>query len=94
MIVIDAALGGMPARRAAAQFEIGIVMAIVLVRGREGGAGPGAQLDPQRDFLLGLVEQTLDLTIEINSGLPRCAASRRANQQECANYFATAGTGL
>ena len=30
--VIDAALGGMPARRAAAQFEIGIATAIVWVR--------------------------------------------------------------
>ena len=30
--VIDAALGGMPARRAAAQFEIGVATAIVWVR--------------------------------------------------------------
>ena len=32
--VIDAALGGMPARRAAAQFEIGVATAIVWVRRR------------------------------------------------------------
>ena len=30
--VIEAALGGMPARRAAAQFEIGVATAIVWVR--------------------------------------------------------------
>ena len=30
--VIDAALGGMPARRVAAQFEIGVATAIVWVR--------------------------------------------------------------
>ena len=70
--VIDAALGGMPARRAAAQFEIGVATAIVWVRrARLGGErtarrqGPRrrCKLDPQRDFLLGLVEHTPDMTI-------------------------------
>ena len=48
--VIDAALGGMPARRAAAQFEIGVATAIVWVRrarerGSDGGSsGPAAAL--------------------------------------------------
>ena len=69
--VIDAALGGMPARRAAAQFEIGIATAIVWVR-RARASGertarrqgqPRSKLDPQRDFLLCLVEQTPDMTI-------------------------------
>ena len=70
--VIDAALGGMPARRAAAQFEIGVATAIVWVRrarvsgertARRQGQPRSCKLDPQRDFLLGLVEQTPDMTI-------------------------------
>ena len=70
--VIDAALGGMPARRAAAQFEIGIATAIVWVhRARVNGERTahrqgqprGSKLDSQRDFLLALVEQTPDMTI-------------------------------
>jgi transposase len=70
--VIDAAVGGMPARRAAAQFEIGIATAIVWVRrarasgertARRQGRRGRSKLDPQRDFLLGLVEQTPDMTI-------------------------------
>ena len=63
---------GMPARRAAAQFEIGIATAIVWVRrarasgermARRQGQPRRSKLDPQRDFLLGLVEQTPDMTI-------------------------------
>ena len=70
--VIDAALGGMPARRVAAQFEIGVATAIVWVRrarasgertARHQGQPRRSKLDPQRDFLLGLVEQTQDMTI-------------------------------
>jgi transposase len=70
--VIDAALGGMPARRAATQFEIGIATAIVWVRrarargertARRQGQPRRSKLDPQRDFLLGLVELTPDMTI-------------------------------
>ena len=70
--VIDAALGGMPARRAAAQFEIGIATAIVWVRrarasgertARRQGQPRRSKLDPQHDFLRGLVEQTPDMTI-------------------------------
>ena len=38
--VIDAALGGMPARRAAAQFEIGIATAIVWGAGRARASRP------------------------------------------------------
>ena len=69
--VIDAAFGGMPARRAA-QFEIGVATAIVWVRrarasgertARRQGQPRRSKLDPQRDFLLGLVEQTPDMTI-------------------------------
>ena len=64
--MIDAALGGMPARRAAAQFEIGAATAIVWVRrarasgertARRQGQPRRSKLDPQRDFLLALVEQ-------------------------------------
>jgi transposase len=70
--VIDAALGGMPARRAAVQFEIGIATAIVWVRrartsgeraARRQGQPRRSKLDPQRAFLLGLVELTPDMTI-------------------------------
>ena len=70
--VIDAALGGMPARRVAAQFEMGVATAIVWVRrarasgertARHQGQPRRSKLDPQRDFLLGLVEQTPDMTI-------------------------------
>ena len=71
--VIDAALGGMPARRrVAAQFEIGVATAIVWVRrvrasgertAHRQGQPRRSKLDPQRDFLLGLVGQTPDMTI-------------------------------
>ena len=62
--VIDVVLGGMPARRAAAQFEIGVATAIVWVRrvrasgertARRQGQPRRSKLDPQHDFLLGLV---------------------------------------
>ena len=59
-------------RRAATQFEIGIATAIVWVRrarasgertARRQGQPRRSKLDPQRDFLLGLVELTPDVTI-------------------------------
>src|SRR6476469_3546167 len=62
----------MPARRAAVQFEIGVATAIVWVRrvrangertARRQGQPRRSKLDPQRDFLLGLVEQAPDTTI-------------------------------
>jgi len=62
----------MPARRAAAQFEIGVATAIVWVRrarasgertARRQGQPRRSKLDRQRDFLLALVEQTPDMTI-------------------------------
>ena len=59
--VIDAALGGMPARRAAAQFEIGVATAIVWARLH--GQPRRSKLDPQRAFLLALFDQTPYLTI-------------------------------
>src|SRR5678815_5249953 len=70
--VIDAALGGLPARRAAAQFRLGLATAIRWVhRVRQTGdrtAGRQGQprrskLDPHRDYILGLVETTPDMTI-------------------------------
>jgi transposase len=63
--VIDPALGGIPARRAAPQFEIGVTTAIVWVRrarasgertARRQGQPRRCKLDPQRDFLLTLIE--------------------------------------
>ena len=70
--VIDAALSGLPARRAAARFGIGIATAVVWVRrARETGerrARPQGQprrskLDPHRGFLLGLIEAKDDITL-------------------------------
>jgi transposase-like protein len=77
--VIDAALGGMPARQAAAQFEIGVATAIVWVRrarasGEADGApsGPATALQARSGHLIGTL---------IDAFSP----------QECANYFAAAG---
>jgi transposase len=69
--VIGAALSGTPARHAAARFGIGIATAIRWVRrARESGertahrqGQPRLKLDPHRDFLLGLVGATPDMTL-------------------------------
>ncbi len=70
--VIDAALAGLPARRAAVQFRVGIATAIGWVsrarRSGERGARRQGQprrskLDAHRAFLLGLIEATSDITI-------------------------------
>ena len=70
--VIDAALSGTPARKAAARFGIGDATAIVWVRrAREGGERRArkqgqprrSKLDPHREYLLGLIAETPDLTI-------------------------------
>lgn len=81
--VIDAALSGMPARRAAARFGIGEATAIVWVRrarasgerqARKQGQPRRSKLDPQRDYLLGLIGKAPDLTI--SELLERLAADR------------------
>src|SRR5215213_7103914 len=70
--VIDAALAGLPTRRAAVQFRVGIATAIGRVsrarRSGERGARRQGQprrskLDAHRAFLLGLIEATSDITI-------------------------------
>lgn len=70
--VIDAALAGVPARHAAARFGVGDATAIVWVRraretgertARKQGQPRRSKLDPHRDYLLGLIEATPDLTI-------------------------------
>ena len=69
--VIDAALGGMSARSAAARFGIGISTAIAWVaRARNGdrrawlrGGRRGSKLDAHRAFLLRLIEETPDMTL-------------------------------
>ena len=70
--VINAALAGMAARQAAVRFGVGIATAIVWVRrARETGectTHPQGQprrskLDPHRDFLLGLIEASDDITL-------------------------------
>jgi transposase len=70
--VIDAALGGLPARRAAAQFRIGLATAIRWVRrarqtgdrtaGRQ-GQPRRSKLDPHRGYIVGLIEAEPDITI-------------------------------
>ena len=70
--VIDAALAGLPARRAAVQFRVGIATAIGWVSrarhtgeraARRQGQPRRSKLDPHRAFLLGLVEATPDITL-------------------------------
>jgi transposase len=71
--VIDAALSGKSARGSAAHFGIGLATAIVWVRrvretgdraARKQGGTRACKLDPHRDFLLDLVDETPDLTID------------------------------
>ncbi len=70
--VIDAALTGLSARGAAERFGIGEPTAIVWVRrarqtgerkARKQGQPRRSKLDPHRDYLLGLIEATPDMTI-------------------------------
>jgi transposase len=70
--VIDAALTGLSARSAAGRFGIGESTAIVWVRrvrqtgerkARKQGQPRRSKLDPHRDYLLGLIEATPDMTI-------------------------------
>jgi transposase len=70
--VIGAALSGTPARQAAARFGIGVATAIVWVRraretgeraARRQGQPRRSKLDPHREFLLGLIAETPDMTL-------------------------------
>jgi transposase len=70
--VIDAALSGKSARGSAAHFGVGIATAIVWVRrmresgdrsARKQGGTKRCKLDPHRDYLLALIDETPDLTI-------------------------------
>jgi len=70
--VIDAALAGLSARGAAERFGIGEATAILWIRrarqtgerkARKQGQPRRSKLDPHRDYLLGLIEATPDLTI-------------------------------
>jgi transposase len=81
--VIGAALSGTPARHAAARFGIGIATAIVWVRrarqtgertARKQGQPRRSKLDAHRDYLLGLIEETPDMTI--SEMLERLVAER------------------
>ena len=81
--VIDAAFSGKSARVSAAHFGIGVATAIVWVRrareagdrtARKQGGTKRCKLDPHRQFLLGLIDQTPDLTI--SELLQRLLASR------------------
>jgi transposase len=70
--VIDAALAGLSARHAAARFGVGLATAIVWARraretgeraAREQGQPRRSKLDTHREYLLGLIAGTPDLTI-------------------------------
>ena len=70
--VIDAALSGASARQSAARFGIGEATAIVWVRrarevgeraARKQGQPRRSKLDPHREYLLGRIAETPDLTI-------------------------------
>ena len=70
--VIDAGLSETSARQAAARFGIGAATAIVWVRrarasgertARRQGQPSRSKLDAHRDFLLGLIAETPDMTI-------------------------------
>jgi transposase len=65
-------LSGTPARQAAARFGIGVATAIVWVRraretgeraARRQGQPRRSKLDPHREFLLGLIAETPDMTL-------------------------------
>lgn len=81
--VIDAALSGKSARGSAARFGIGVATAIVWVRrardngdrsARKQGGTKRCKLDPHREYLLAVVDETPDLTI--SELLERLAAER------------------
>jgi transposase len=71
--VIDAVAEGVSARRSAARFGVGVATAIRWVRRwresgertahRQGNPG-GSKLDPHEGFLLGLIEDRVDITLE------------------------------
>ena len=70
--VIDAAFSGKSARRSAAHFGIGVATAIVWIRrareagvrtARKQGGTKRCKLEPHREFLLGVIDETPDLTI-------------------------------
>jgi len=70
--VIRAWRSGTPARQAAARFGIGVATAIVWVRRaretgertpRRQGQPKRSKLDPHREFLLGLIAETPDMTL-------------------------------
>ena len=66
--VLDAVEAGSSARSAAARFGVGVATAIRWVgEGRGGGRRQGPpirwKLDPHEVFLLGLVEETVDITL-------------------------------
>jgi len=81
--VIEAALGDGSIRQAARRFGVGITTATRWVRrwrehgessARRQGKPRGSCLDPHRDDLLALVEQTRDLTLARDRGAPASRA--------------------
>ena len=87
--VIDAAFSGKSARGSAAHFGVGVATAIIWVRrARETGERTAhrqgqpsrCKLDPHREFLLGLIEQTPDLECVSIGSLSHPAGDRPAEQ--------------
>jgi transposase len=81
--VIEAAFSGSSVRGAAAQYSVGVATAIVWVRraresgersARKQGGTKRCKLDAHRDYLLGLIGETPDMTI--SELLERLAAER------------------
>ncbi|MFV1968659.1 MAG: transposase [Pirellulaceae bacterium] len=71
--VLDAVDAGSSARQAAARFGIGVATAIRWVRrwretrereARKQGHPVGSKLDAQEAYLLGLIERTVDITLD------------------------------
>ena len=87
--VIDAALSGVSGRQVAARFGVGDATAIVWVRraresgeraARKQGQPRRSKLDPHREFLLGLIAETPDLTISELLGRLLAERSVRASR--------------
>ncbi|MBN9064082.1 MAG: transposase [Rhizobiales bacterium] len=101
--VIDAALSGASARQVAARFGVGDATAMVWVRraresGERGARKQGqprrSKLDPHREYLLGVVAETPDLTISellerllADRGLRACRATLWTFLDRCGLTF-------
>lgn len=86
--VLAASRGGMSARSAAAQFGIGISTAIAwIASARAGRLSPakqgrrgGSRLDAHEDFIVGMIEEAKDITLNERRRIPGlCATGSHSN---------------